>query len=77
MLTIDLDSAILLYLGLLLGTILPLWVLIGRNKPHKRRDSINLREKANQRSCQICLFEYIDSDHSGMSSCPQCGHLNE
>ena len=77
MLTIDIDSAIFLYLGLLLGTVFPLWVLLGRKKPHARRENMSNREKDNQRTCEICLFDYIDSDHSAMSTCPQCGHLNE
>ena len=77
MVTIDIDSAIFLYIGLLLGTILPVWILMGRHKRHTRRSDMVLRDKNNQRTCEICLFEYIDSDHSDLSKCPQCGHLNE
>jgi len=63
---------VFIYLLASLGTILLAWLLAEwRRQREERAASRNLIR------CNICSFAYRDNSASPLSTCPECGSLNE
>jgi len=69
---VDLSLLVLIYLGLMVGPVLFLWLL---NELRRQR-----REKAAFRHvlrCGMCSFEFEDRTETLLPKCPRCSSLTE
>ena len=73
MIPVQIDMAILIYLMFPLAAVFLLWVSFERSESFKKY-SIQHKEVW---QCSICTYTYVDSTHSAISRCPQCGSFNQ
>jgi hypothetical protein len=72
MIRVDLSWLVLIYLGLMIGPVLLLWLL---NEFRRQR-----RERAAFRyvlRCGMCGFEFEDRSETLLPKCPRCSSLTE
>ena len=73
MISVNVDTAIFLYLMFSLCSIFALWVFFERSKSF---DRYSIEDKVIW-SCEICTYTYVDPTHDTISRCPRCQSLNE
>ena len=72
MIVLPLGQLFILYLTLVLGLLLAVWV--AGDWRRKRRERLNRR---NHLICNICGVPFEDRSREPVPPCPQCGALNE
>ncbi len=73
MITLDIGTAIFLYLMFSLCAILVLWVSFERGGSFEKYTV----EHKEVWLCEYCTYTYVDSTHDTISRCPQCDSYNK
>ena len=73
MLRLDISTAVFLYLMSSLLVIFFLWIFFEKKAVLPKF----VREEADVWECVICAHTYVDSQHQGISQCPQCKSYNK
>ena len=73
MIKLDISVALFLYLSFSAILILILWSFVDFGTKLKTYSS----DEKYIWHCSICSYNYIDSRHDDMSTCPRCGSYNE
>lgn len=74
MISVDVATAIFIYLSITLFVLFALWVRFEHSAAFKKTAS---DDKEVLQTCPICSFVYVDSMHRDFSRCPQCGSLKD
>ncbi len=73
MFRMDVSTAVFLYVMSSLLVVFVLWVFFERTTTLPKFT----REEADVWECSICAYTYVDSQHQGISQCPQCKSYNK
>ena len=73
MLRLDISTAVFLYVMSSLLLIFFLWIFFEKKAVLPKF----VREEADVWECAICAHTYVDSQHQGISQCPQCKSYNK
>jgi len=72
MITIDLVSAVAVYMSFFVGLVIFLWVF--RSKAKDKDLSLDPRFIW---FCSVCTYTYINTKESQITACPRCGSYNK
>ena len=70
MITIEMSTALMIYLGLFLGLCFTVWLLSHK----KSRKRVVLPERYHLVACEYCHFSYLSEEE--VSKCPECSQFN-
>lgn len=72
MIRVSLALLVMIYLGILLGTVFFIWIFSAMKVRREERQAFR-----NRMRCGICGFIYEDKGEEVLSRCPSCSSLNE
>ncbi|MCP5469755.1 MAG: hypothetical protein H7A36_04545 [Chlamydiales bacterium] len=70
MITIEMSTALMIYLALMLGICFTIWLLSHK----KARKKVALPAREQLMRCEYCHFSYLAEEK--VSKCPQCSQFN-
>jgi len=73
MISVDISTAIFLYLVFSLFVIFVLWIRFEKGKVFEKYP-VKHQEVW---TCEICAYTYVDSKHEDLAQCPQCKSWNK